>query len=164
MSQLNFTTQNGAQALALAVAGFPVLSIRNEYSPAQLEKLGCTAREAWQRGSPGTVSYTFAPSEELTAAALAFLAELDLLRNGRDGSTLDVTPTDVARIAAVLLHQRKPWADMWKKTPPFLRVDHAGEPVTSEGPGGNLRTIFPGFTSIRIDADPADLALLDKHR
>lgn len=161
---LHFQTGNGAQAFALALAGFPLLGLRNEYTPDQLQKLGCTAREAWQRGTPGSVSYAFPRTEELLAAVAAWDAETALLRANADPTDVPVTQCDVVRIAACVLLQRKPWADMWKKVTPMLRVAHGGAPVTDTLPDGNLRTSFPGFTSISINADAEDLARLDKHR
>ncbi len=170
MTPLHFRTTNGAQAFALALAGFPLIGLRNEYTPEQLAKLAAnrnvqsiTAREAWQAGEPGTVSYTFERTEELTASAEAYDAEIAILKANGDPTDVPVAQIDVVRIAAVTLAQRKPWADMWKKIVPMITAPHAGEIATRELPDGNLRTSFPGFTSISINAAPEDLALLDKH-
>ena len=161
---LHFRTGNCAQAFALALAGFPLLDLGNEYSPEQLAKLECTAREAWQKGRPGTVTYTFARSEALTAAIAAWDAECAILRANGEPTDVPVSQIDVVRIAACVLAQRDAWANMWRKVTPSLIVRHAGSPTDRTLPDGRIATTFPGFTRVSINADPADLALLDKHR
>jgi hypothetical protein len=161
---LHFETGNCAQAFALALAGFPLLALRNEYSPEQLAKLGCTAREAWQKGQPGTRTYTFASSAELTAAIAAWDEECAILRAKGDPTDVPVAQLDVVRIAACVLAQRTRWAAMWQQVVPSLIVHHSGAPTDRNLPDGRTTTTFPGFTRISINAEPADLALLDKHR
>ena len=161
---LHFETGNCAQAFALALAGFPLLNLRNEYSPEQLTKLGCTAREAWQKSQAGSVTYVFARSEELTAAIAAWDEECAILRAKGDPTDVAVSQLDVVRIAACVLAQRSRWAAMWQQVTPSLIVHHSGTPTDRTLPDGRTSTTFPGFTRISINAEPADLALLDKHR
>ena len=161
---IHFETPNCAQAFALALAGFPLLALRNEYSPEQLAKLDCTAREAWQKGQPGAVTYTFARTEELTSAIAAWDAECAILRANGEPSDVPVSQLDVVRIAACVLAQRSRWAAMWQQVTPSIMVRHAGTPTDRTLPDGRTATTFPGFTRISINADPADLALLNKHR
>jgi hypothetical protein len=161
---LHFQTGNCAQAFALALAGFPLLALSNEYCPEQLAKLGCTAREAWQKGQPGTVTYTFERTEKLTAAIAAWDEECAILRANGDPTDVPVSQLDVVRIAACVLAQRSRWAAMWQQVTPSIIVRHAGTPTERTLPDGRIATTFPGFTRISINADPADLALLDKHR
>ncbi len=161
---IHFETGNGLQALALALAGFPLIGLRNEYTPEQLAKLSLTARAAWEQGVPGSVTYTFARTPELIEAIAAWDTERAILSAGGDPTDVQVSQSDVVRIACCALVQRKPWADMWKKIVPMLKVMHAGAPTTTTLPDGNLRTSFPGFTSISINADAEDLARLDQHR
>lgn len=155
---IDFRTTNGAQALALALAGFEP-AVWNRYTPEILEKLGCTARQAWEAGKPGIVEYYFPHSDELMECVAAYDDEFEKLKApGSEGSTLDVTATDVVRIAVAVLTQRKPFADLWKKVVPKITINQSGAPQREDLGDGAFRVVFPGFATISIN----DTAALER--
>jgi hypothetical protein len=160
---LPYITRNGAEAFALSVAGFTPLYVANEYTPDHLAKLGCTALEAWQRGIPGMVGFMFDRTPALVAASAAYLDEIDRIKSKRPGSTIPTEPEDVVRIAAVILAQRKNFADIWKRISPSVSVAHSRDQLPADSSsGGTVKKYFPGFTSVTIGADPRFVAKLDR--
>lgn len=148
-----FCTTNNAQAFALTLAGIEPLSIQNVYTPEQLAKLQCTAREAWQNGLPGTVKYWFASTEKLRRCVEAYDAEVAKIKDpGGVGSTIDVDEADVVRIVAAVLTQRKPFTDLWKKVTPHIRIEKGGDAQRIDGDDEHhFRMMFPGFVEVSIN-------------
>jgi hypothetical protein len=151
---LHFMTTNGAQALAFVLAGFEPIDLWNEYTAAQLEKLGCTARQAWQNGQPGTIRYFFARTPELESLIAAYDDECAKLRSGTASHLERPDAEDVVRIVAVTLSQRRTFADLWKKVVPKLTIHKGGEPLRTNDPDGvGFRVRYPGFKTISIGAN-----------
>lgn len=157
-------TTNSALALSLCLAGEPLVDLWNEYHAETLKKLGCTAREAWQRGVPGIIKYYFEPSERLNKLVAAWNDERAKLKETGTGSTLpNVNPEDVIRIVAACLDQRKAWAEMWKRVVPMLTTANPGAPVrTNDEDGTGFRIEYPGFKTVSINAPAHVKAQLEK--
>lgn len=156
--ELGFQTTNNAQAFALTLAGFEP-RIMNRYTPELLQKLGCTARQAWEAGKPGIVEYYFEPAPGLKECITAYDEEAALHAAAKDGSTLEVQATDIVRIVAATLCQRKPFADLWKRVVPHLTIHKEGAPQrVNEDDGVSFRMVYPGFATISIN----DTAALER--
>lgn len=149
---LYFHTQDTALALALAVVGQTLVCIWNDYGQAQLEKLKCTAREAWARGVPGTVRYYFEPTDEIEALKAAFYDERSRLQNG-NGSTIDIEPEPAVRLLAACLTQRARWSELWKSVTPTVTTRQPGEVTrVPDEDGTGFRINIPGLKTVSINA------------
>lgn len=158
-----FHTGNSALALALHTVGVRLVEIVNIYDPATLEKMRCTAREAWKRGIPGRIIYYFDQSAGIKHLTDAWNDQLKELKAETPNTTLeDVTNEEAMRILCIGLTKRRAFNELWQEVTPMLLVPKDGEierkdVVTAEDPKTgeerivSMTEIRPGFKLVSID-------------
>jgi hypothetical protein len=130
------------------------VSRRRFYTEDFLRAEKVRAREAWKRGLLGIVDYAIDKENELTGKVIdAFDAEQAAIKEGKM-LNVEVSPEDVARIAAHIFHARKIFLDDLQKLTPRLRIRHSGE-ITRSAPDkeGAYTVEVPGFIDVPLDAD-----------
>lgn len=148
---LPFQTTNTILALCLDRAGVPLCEVWNVYTEEQLRKLRMTAREAKDRGQPGTVTYYFERVDSLQELLAAFADEEAAFKR-REESDLHLTPEQAVRFAYTTLKKKNEFALYWRQTAPKVQIRNAGQPITTTSPSGVKTTKFPGFRLVSVDA------------
>lgn len=151
---LYFTTGNTMLAQALIQCGASFVRLANIYDAQTLKRLGFkTAREAWQAGKPGKITYFFEQDELLKRLIKVF----DETQAAIDkGDSIEVQPDveDVMRILCTGLKQRKTFLEAWKTVTPLVQIPNEGQSKTSTH-GGVTTVESPGFRLVSINASSA---------
>jgi hypothetical protein len=145
MQRVPYSHNNQSLALALHIAGFPIIHVERQYTLEDEQKYGLRARDLAAKDVGGALYFYHAWDDDLPAMVEAYdkAAKMDGFE-----TESDITREDVVMIVAQCLKSRRDIAAIVRSSKIATLVKSKGEAITTKTEDGGAILKHPGFIKI----------------